>query len=71
MGREAYRSIYGDLTALNDDSLLKEPAAGSGDDDEMFQLLIPVLIGWIHMATGILTQEPGPWCSTATTTGGC
>ena len=42
MGREAYRSLYGDLTKLKDDSLLKDPAAGSGDDDEMFQLLIAV-----------------------------
>ena len=42
MGREDYRSIYGDLTKLEDDSLLKDPAAGSGDDDEMFQLLIAV-----------------------------
>lgn len=42
MGREAYRSLYGDLTKLKDDSLLKDPAAGSGDDDEMFQLLTAV-----------------------------
>ena len=42
MGREAYRSVYGDLTKLKDDSLLKDPAAGSGDDNEMFQLLIAV-----------------------------
>ena len=42
MGREAYRSLYGDLTKLKDDSLLKDPAAGSGDDDEMFQLLMAV-----------------------------
>lgn len=42
MAREAYRSLYGDLTKLKDDSLLKDPAAGSGDDDEMFQLLLAV-----------------------------
>ena len=42
MGREAYRSLYGDLTKLKDDSLLKDPAAGSGDDNEMFQLLLAV-----------------------------
>lgn len=42
MAREAYRSIYGDLTKLKDDSLLKDPAAGSGDDPEMFQLLMAV-----------------------------
>ena len=42
MAREAYRSLYGDLTKLKDDSLLKDPAAGSGDDDETFQLLLAV-----------------------------
>ena len=42
MAREAYRSLYGDLTKLKDDSLLKDPAAGSGDDAEMFQLLLAV-----------------------------
>ena len=42
MGREAYRSLYGDLTKLKDDSLLKDPASGSGDDDELFQLLLSV-----------------------------
>jgi len=42
MAREAYRSLYGDLTKLKDDSLLKDPAAGSGDDDEMFQVLMAV-----------------------------
>ncbi len=42
MGREAYRSIYGDLTKLKDDSLLKDPAAGTDDDDELFQLLLAV-----------------------------
>ena len=26
MAREAYRSLYGDLTKLKDDSLLKDPA---------------------------------------------
>jgi hypothetical protein len=40
MAREAYRSLYGDLTKLKDDSLLKDPAGGSGDDTEMFQLLL-------------------------------
>lgn len=42
MAREAYRSLYGDLIKLKDDSLLKDPAAGTGDDDEMFQLLLAV-----------------------------
>ena len=42
MAREAYRSLYGDLAKLKDDSLLKDPAAGTGDDDEMFQLLLAV-----------------------------
>ena len=42
MGREAYRSLYGDLTKLKDDSLLKDPASGAGDDDELFQLLLSV-----------------------------
>ena len=42
MAREAYRSLYGDLTKLKDDSLLKDPAGGTGDDDELFQLLLSV-----------------------------
>ncbi len=42
MGREAYRSLYGDLAKLKDDSLLKDPAGGAGDDTEMFQLLLAV-----------------------------
>ncbi|MBC8281599.1 MAG: hypothetical protein H8E48_12495 [Chloroflexi bacterium] len=42
MGREAYRSLYGDLTKLKDDGLLKDPAGGTGDDDELFQLLLAV-----------------------------
>ena len=42
MAREAYRSLYGDLTKLKDDSLLKDPASGAADDDEMFQLLLAV-----------------------------
>lgn len=40
MAREAYRSLYGDLTKLKDDSLLKDPAGGAGDDNELFQLLM-------------------------------
>ena len=40
MAREAYRSIYGDLTKLKDNSLLKDPAGGIGDDTPMFQLLL-------------------------------
>ena len=40
MAREAFRSLYGDLTKLKDDSLLKDPAGGTGDDDELFQLLL-------------------------------
>jgi hypothetical protein len=42
MARESYHSLYGDLTKLKDDSLLKDPASGTGDDDELFQLLLPV-----------------------------
>ena len=42
MAREAYRSLYGDLTKLKDSSLLDDPAGGSGDDDELFQLLLAV-----------------------------
>ena len=42
MAREAYRSLYGDLIKLKDDSLLKDPANGTGDDDELFQLLFTV-----------------------------
>ena len=34
MAREAYRSLYGALTKLKDDSLLKDPAAGAGDDND-------------------------------------
>lgn len=42
MAREAYRSIYSDLTKLKDDSVLKDPAAGPDDDDELFELLLAV-----------------------------
>ncbi len=42
MAREAYRSVYGDLTKLKDDSVLKDPAAGADDDDELFELLLAV-----------------------------
>ena len=42
MAREAYRSLYGDLTKLKDDSVLKDPAAGTDDDDELFELLLAV-----------------------------
>lgn len=42
MAREAFRSLYGDLTKLKDDSVLKDPAGGSGDDDELFQLLLAI-----------------------------
>ncbi len=42
MAREAYRSLYGDLTKLKDSSLLDDPAGGIGDDDELFQLLLAV-----------------------------
>ena len=47
MALEAYRSIYGDLKKLKDDSLLKDPAAGSGDDPEMLQLLLS-LSDWVE-----------------------
>ena len=42
MTREAYRSLYGDLTKLKDTSLLDDPAGGAGSDDELFQLLLAV-----------------------------
>ena len=42
MAREAYRSLYGDLTKMKDDSVLKDPAAGADDDDELFELLLAV-----------------------------
>lgn len=42
MAREAYRSLYGDLTKLKDSSLLDDPGGGSGDDNELFQLLLAV-----------------------------
>ena len=42
MAREAYRSLYGDLTKLKDDSVLKDPAAGADDDNELFELLLAV-----------------------------
>ena len=42
MAREAYRSLYGDLTKLKDNSLLNDPAGGAGDDTELFQLLLAV-----------------------------
>ena len=44
MAREAYRSLYGDLTKLKDSSLLDDPAGGSGSDDELFQLLLAVSV---------------------------
>jgi hypothetical protein len=40
MGREGYRSLYGDLTKLKDNSLLADPAGGTGDDDELWQTLL-------------------------------
>lgn len=40
MAREAYRSLYGDLTKLKDKSLLDDPAGGPTQDDELFQLLL-------------------------------
>ena len=30
MAREAYRSLYGDLTKLKDDSVLKDPGGRAG-----------------------------------------
>ena len=44
MAREAYRSLYGDLTKLKDTSLLDDPAGGAGSDDELFQLLLAVSV---------------------------
>lgn len=48
MAREAYRSLYGDLTKLKDTSLLNDPAGGTADDDELFQLLL---------AASVLTED--------------
>ena len=42
MAREAYRSLYGDLTKLKDNSLLADPAGGGTYDNELFQLLLAV-----------------------------
>ena len=42
MAREAFRSLYGDLAKLKDSSLLDDPAGGTGDDDELFQLLMAI-----------------------------
>jgi len=42
MAREAYRSLYGNLKKLKDSSSLRDPATGTGDDDEMWQLLMSV-----------------------------
>lgn len=39
MAHEAYRSLYGDLAKLKDDSLLADPAGGITDDNELWQLL--------------------------------
>ena len=44
MAREAYRSLYGDLTKLRDTTLLD--LSSTADDDELFQLLLAVS-GWI------------------------
>ena len=44
MSREAYRSLYGDLTKLKDTSLLDDPVGGSGSDTELFQLLLAVSV---------------------------
>ena len=61
MAREAYRSLYGDLTKLKDDSVLKDPAAGPDDDDELFELL---LTGSTTTATGTFTLVSKRSCST-------
>ena len=46
MAREAYRSLYSDLNKLKDDAALKDPAGGTGDDDELFELLLSIS-NWI------------------------
>lgn len=62
MAREAYRSLYGDLTKLKDNAGLNDPAAGPGDDPELFQLLI-ASSAWVdrycdrHFYTRIQTLE--------------
>ena len=40
--KEAYRSLYGDLAKLKDQTLLKDPAGGTGQDTELWQLLAAV-----------------------------
>ena len=43
MAREAYRSLYGDLSQLKDASLLSDPAGGATTfDDALFRLLLAV-----------------------------
>ena len=39
MAREAYRSIYGDLAKLKNRAFLDDPAAGTGFDDALWELL--------------------------------
>lgn len=38
--KEAYRSLYGDLTKLKDQTLARDPAGGTGQDTELWQLLV-------------------------------
>ena len=42
MAREAYRSLYGDLTKLKDESNLKDPSGGTDADDQLWELLAAV-----------------------------
>ena len=71
MAREAYRSLYGDLTKLKDDSLLKDPAAGTGDDDEMFKLLMAVSAWADQYCNRHFSPGRKPWSLTATAAPSC
>jgi hypothetical protein len=42
MARPAYRSLYGDLTQLKDESMLSDPAGGTTFDDALFRFLLAV-----------------------------
>jgi len=48
LARQAYRSLYGDLTKLKDTSLLN--LTGTGDDPELFELLLDIS-AWVDRYT--------------------
>ena len=66
MAREAYRSLYGDLTKLKDDSLLKDPASGDGETTtKCFNSSWRCPTGLTTTATAASTPAFKPWKSTA------